>query len=152
MSSSADVPEIVHEIQRHVNLVGIRLVRGKFELLAVPQVTPSEWELDMNARVGGNKPPGAEGFIQIVVGLDIVARPSVVGGKDKAANAASISSDFGIDYRIADVDFYRTITDADVLQFGARNGLFNAWPFLRAHIQGITASMVLPIVLPTYRP
>ena len=29
--------------------------------------------------------------------------------------------------------------------------MYNAWPYMRAHVQAIAASMMLPIVLPTFR-
>ena len=145
-------PAIVKEIQKQVNLVGVRLIRGHFTFHQAPLVAPAEWELEMNGRLGGRKAPSGAGFIQVVAGLDIVARPSTGGAAEKAAISATVSCDFGLDYLIADSDFYDTIKDADVLQFGTSNGMYNAWPYMRAHVQSIAASMMLPLVLPTYRP
>jgi hypothetical protein len=143
--------DLTKEIQQRVNLTGVRLVRGQFALLEVPAVTPAEWEVDLNARVGGRKAPTANGFIQILAGLDVTARPQRPPGVEKAPAAATISADFAIDYRITDEPFYASLKDADVLQFGARNGMYNAWPYLRAHVQAVAAEMMLPVVLPTLR-
>lgn len=149
---SSEVPAIVKEIQRHVNLAGVRLVRGQFTFHQSPTVMPTEWELDMGARLGGRKAPTGGGFIQVIAGLDVVARPASAGSPQKAPDAASVSCDFGLDYMIADAAFYARLKDSDVLQFAARNGMYNAWPYMRAHVQAIAASMMLPVVLPTFRP
>lgn len=141
--------ELTKEIQKRVNLVGVRLVRGHCALLEVPAVTPAEWELDLNARIGGRKAPTGDGIIQIIAGLDVTARPKRAGSDVKTPNAATVSADFGLDYRIADEPFFASLKDADVLQFGAKNGMYNAWPYMRAHVQAIAASMMLPVVLPT---
>ena len=145
-------PQVVLEIQKRVNLIGVRLIRGQYSFQQAPPVLPPDWELDLNARIGGRKASTGEGFIQVVAGLDVAARPASAGAAQKAPNAALISCDFGLDYRITDAAFYAELKDSDVLQFGARNGMYNAWPYLRAHVQGIAASMMLPIVLPTFRP
>lgn len=149
---SESKPQVVLEIQKRVNLIGVRLIRGQFSFQQAPAVLPPEWELDLNARVGGRKASAGEGFIQVIAGLDVTARPSSGGAAQKAPNAALVSCDFGLDYLITDAAFYADLKDSDVLQFGARNGMYNAWPYMRAHVQGIAAAMMLPIVLPTFRP
>lgn len=149
MSSAAS--DVVREIQQRVNLAGVRLVRGQCALVEAPSVPPAEWALDLNARIGGRKAPGGEALIQVIAGLDVVARPARSGSAEKAPNSATFSCDFGLDYKIADEAFYAQLKDADVLQFGVRNGMYNAWPYLRAHIQALASSMMLPLVLPTLR-
>ena len=144
-------PDVVREIQQRVNLAGVRLVRGQCALIEAPPVPPAEWELDLNARIGGRKAPTGDALILVIAGLDVVARPARPGSAEKAPNAATFSCDFGLDYKIADEAFYAKLKDADVLHFGARNGMYNAWPYLRAHVQALASSMMLPIVLPTLR-
>src|SRR4051812_49178434 len=143
--------DLTKEIQQRVNLTGVRLVRGQFALLEVPAATPAEWEVDLNARVGGRKVPTGNGYIQILAGLDVTAPPQRPPGGGKAPNAATLPADFAIDYRITDEPFYASLKDVDVLQFGAKNGIYNAWPYLRAHVQAVAAEMMLPVVLPTLR-
>src|SRR5205814_296399 len=118
------------------------LVRGNFVFQQAPPGVPPSWELDLNARIGGRKAPGGAGFIQVIAGLDVAVRPPGSGSSQKAQAAATISCDFGLDYHIAEDKFYAELKDADVLQFGARNGMYNAWPYMRAHVQAIAASMM----------
>lgn len=148
MTSGA--PDVVREIQQRVNLVGVRLVKGRCVLEEIPKTLPAEWALDLNARIGGRKAPGGESLIQVIVGLDVAARPARPGA-EKAPIAATFSCDFGLDYKVADEPFYTSLKDADVLRFGAKNGMYNAWPYLRAQVQALAASMMLPLVLPTLR-
>jgi len=142
----------VREIQARVNIAAVRLARANSALLNLPTIPTYNWEMDITGRIGGRKAPEGEGYIQVVAGVDVVARPGAEAGGSKLPDAATISCDFGIDYFIQDSEFYKTINDADVLRFGSLNGMYNAWPYMRAHCQAVAAAMMIPLVIPTFRP
>src|SRR6266446_980064 len=143
-STPTKKPAIVGEIQKRVNIVGVRLFHARSELFVALAAPPPEWALDMTAKTGGRKSPARGGYIQVVAGLEVVARPK---NQPKAPPVARIECEFVLDYAIEDKGFYETLRDEDVVAFGAVNGMYNAWPYARAHVQATAAGMMIPLVL-----
>ena len=139
---------IVKDMQKHVNLVAVRLLRSSSQIYSIPNPVPSEWTIDLAVKVGGRKPPEASGVIHAMAG--VVA--SVRGPLDPPGKlVAQIDCEFLLDYKIDNEELYARISDQDVASFSATNGVYNAWPYARAHCQSIAASMMLIIVLPSFR-
>src|SRR5258706_4082078 len=106
ITTTVKKPQIVVEIQKRVNVVGVRLFRAHSELFVALSAPPPEWSIDMAAKTGGRKSPARGGYIQVVAGLEVRARPK---NQPNAPVAARVESEFVLDYAIDDQTVYETL-------------------------------------------
>ena len=139
---------IIKEMQKHVNLMAVRLLRSSSQIYSLPNPLPSEWTIDLELKVGGRKPAEGLGFIHAIAGVVANVR-SPLDPPEKLV--AKIDCEFLLEYKLDNDALYSKVTDQDVVSFSATNGVYNAWPYARSHCQSIAASMMLIIVLPSFR-
>lgn len=140
-------PEVV-ALAACVNLDSVRLVSTHCEFFGLATGEGLN-HLDVGIEAGGLKSPDRPQTLRVVVGADFSYLPA----KDAKKVLVRVSCKYALDYQVADAGLFSGLSEQVIARFAARNGHYNAWPYLREYCQSTLARMqLLGGVLPSFRP
>ena len=138
----------VLELMAAVNLRYVRLIRmaGEFQGLEAGEQLA---QMDMQLEVGVFRLEPETSAFHVIAKAGFKFRPSAESTKI----IASVSCDFALEYSVQKPDLLPKLTEENLLQFAALNGMRNAWPYIREYCQSTLARMQLPqFTLPSLPP
>lgn len=138
----------VRDLMAAVNLQAVRLVRttGEFQGLDAGEQLG---QVDMQLEVGVFRPESEASNFHVITKASFRFRPSAESTKV----IASVVCDYALHYLVKEPDLLPKLTEENLLQFAALNGVRNAWPYLREYCQSTLARMQLPqFTLPSFPP
>lgn len=137
--------EALQALVRSVNLTFLRTTRGTFQLVEFRPGDMLNESVDVQASIR------AERFKQEVKGMPpMLLRVEVVFTADLKSSAepgrlvARVECGFALDYQVRDQELLARLGEAELAQFGRKNGVHNAWSYFREFCQTATARMGLP--------
>jgi hypothetical protein len=138
--------ENVLALMRGVALQAVRFIRTSTELVGVKAGDVLD-RLSVQVKSGGTKSPDDPQTVRAYIGLHCIVSPR----QDAERQAAKLSCDLTLDYRVNDPELFARLTDDDCAQFALFNGIYNGWPYMREFCQSASLRMGLPapVILPT---
>ncbi len=148
MPKPSAIPPIVPEIAKRVGLQAIHLIETHASILNLSPGDVAE-HLDVTFQAHARREEGKKSFI-CVVGVNLVVRAKSSPEKQ----LAQLGCGHALVYALPEPEYLAHLSDEDLLTFARINGFYQAWPFIREHMQGISAKMGLqpPVLLPIFSP
>ena len=125
-----------------VNLVTVRTIQASFSLESIHQ-DDVVGELPLQVQAMGLRSPDSASTVRVVVKTSLDIRP--VSAPDRTMG--KIEASMALDYLVRDETIFALLTEEDLKEFAARNGLYNAWPYLREFFQSTSMRMGLPTLV-----
>lgn len=140
-----DLSPTVFALARAVSIQSVRFLRTSTEVIGVQQGDVLD-KLRIVTKWGGAKSPDDPEGIRAFIGLECAVQPT-----DQTRDAAKVSCELALDYKVSDPALRERLTEQDFSQFAGLTGMYNAWPFVREFCHSASQRMGLPvpIMLPT---
>ena len=140
-----DAIELAAAVAGRVVLSVVRLIKSS-SLLMPGAATVEHFQIELSLRTRVLVKPD-EDVLLVIAGIDLAGRSHTKNPSDE--EDLRIGAEFALRYTISSKSGF----DAKHFdQFGAVNGVYNAWPYFREFIQSTTSRMGLtPFLLPVFR-